>query len=298
MITERDMRTQYSRISGVLERYPEGIHVYETRPQSSTEARLRALQTLRLRLHRLQLARPLRDVRAAVAFIKAQQIVLSTGRSSLPMLAEAIAGRPLAGSWMAHPEVYRIYRILGRIYKHNDVVAAPLILGKETLIHASLAPAVQRIAADEARREEVRKRLPALARRLLQQVESEGHVRMDRWDVPTDRARKARLLLERELMLVSKNLHTERGYHTSIVIPWSRSRFSERFARDATQMTFEEAVDSVLLAAVRSAVVVPEREVRRWLVTGVERVEALVTQEKLERLRIARASWLTIPSHG
>lgn len=230
-----------------------------------------------------------------VAFIAEREIVLSAGRSSLPMLAEAIAGRHLAGSWMAHPEVYRIYRILGRIYKHDDVFAAPLILGKETLIHAPLVPAVQRIAADQTRREQICKQLPPLARRLLDQVESRGQVRMDQWDVSTDQARKARLLLERELLVVSKDLHTERGYHTSVVMPWSRSRIAARFSGQAGLLSYDDAIDSVLLAAVHSAIVVHEREMRRWLVTGGDRVDALLVRGQVERLRVTRASWLTLP---
>lgn len=268
------------------------------RAVDAPKQKLHELQVLRLRRHRLEPSRPLRDLRAVIAFIAERGIVLSTGRSSLPMLAEAIAGRPLRGSWMAHPEAHRIYRILGRIHTHEDVFAAPLILAKETLIHASLAPAVQRMAADQARRARVRRQLPPLARRLLNHVESDGQVRMDRWDASTDQARKARLLLERELMVVSKNLHTEHGYHTSIVMPWSRSRLSERFSEDAQNLNLEQAVDTMLLAAVRSAVVAPEREMRRWLATGADRIAALLAQGRLARLRIAQASWLTIPEHG
>lgn len=47
------------------------------------------------------------------------------------MLAEAIAGRTLVGSWMGSPESHRIYNLLGKLYKRPDVLAVPLILGKE-----------------------------------------------------------------------------------------------------------------------------------------------------------------------
>src|SRR5207249_9607804 len=74
--------------------------------------RVKQLLALRLRLHRLKPSRPIRDARVALAFIKDWRIVLSTGHSSLPSLAEAIAGRQLRGSWMANPEVFGIYKIL------------------------------------------------------------------------------------------------------------------------------------------------------------------------------------------
>lgn len=254
--------------------------------------RIGELQALRLGLHRLEPSRPLRTARAVVSFIKDRGIVLSTGRSSLPMLAEAIAGRPIRGSWMADPEVYRIYRILGRIRKFG-IIAAPLILGKETLLDSSLGPAVARIAQDRERGKEVRRRLPPLARRLLDAVEARGEVRMDRWEASTKVGREARLLLEQELLVISSDLHTERGYHTSIVKPWAVSRIAQRFGKRAARLAYDRVQETLWLAAVRSAIVVPEREARRWFVFGNERLEALIAQEQIERLVMGRTSWLT-----
>jgi len=97
-----------------------------------------------LRLHRLTPSRPIRDVRSAIAFIKDRRILLATGHSSLPCLAEGITGRALVGSWVADSNVYRIYAIVKAILKIPSVVAVPLILGKLTLVDRSLAPAVAR----------------------------------------------------------------------------------------------------------------------------------------------------------
>lgn len=266
----------------------------EEAPDLSPEAlaTLKTLQALRPRLHRLEPSRPLRDARQAAAFVKERRIVMSTGRAGLPLLTEAIAGRPLAGSWMAHPEVRRIYNILGRLAKY-DVVTAPLILGKEAVMDASLGPAVDRIAGERGRRARVRGRLPLLARRLLDQIEAEGRVRMDHWGVATKRARPARLVLERELLVAASGIHTESGYHTAIVVPWRTSKFSQRFAKEAARLTFAEAQDMLLMAAVRSAVIAPEREVRRWFVFGAERIDILLAQGALERLTAAGRTWVT-----
>src|SRR2546427_642783 len=85
----------------------------------TSDRQLESPQALRRRLHRLRPSRPIRDVRSALAFIEERGIVLSTGRSSLPSLAEAIAGRQLRGSWMANPEVFRIYKVLGKVHRSD-----------------------------------------------------------------------------------------------------------------------------------------------------------------------------------
>jgi len=257
--------------------------------------RVKQLLALRLRLHRLKPSRPIRDARVALAFIKDWRIVLSTGHSSLPSLAEAIAGRQLRGSWMANPEVFGIYKILGTVSRSAAVLSAPLVLGKETFLDASLAPAVARIAGDATRRSACSVSLPPLAKRLLTDVEAHGEIRMDRWSASTPRGRKARLALERLLMAVSRDLHTEAGYHTAVVTPWRKSRIAMRFGKAAHRLGFEEAQDQLVLAAVGSAVIAPEREVRRWFVFGAKPIEALVNEGKLRRLSAGRVSWLALP---
>jgi hypothetical protein len=241
----------------------------------------------------------MRTAQAALAFIHERRFVLATGRGSLPTLAEAITGRALAGSWMADREVFRIHAMLKAVTKARSVVAVPLALGKETLLDRSLAPAVVRLAADPARRQLAISRLPLAPRRLLAQVEAEGEVRMDRVSVPTVQGRKARLRLERELLVVSTDLHTERGYHTAVVIPWAASTVARRFARPARRVSSDEAQDLLIRAAIRSAVLAPEREARRWFVFGADRFDRLIARGELQRLVSGRMTWLaTAPVRG
>src|SRR2546426_4067968 len=185
---------------------------------------LESLQALLRRLPRLRPSRPIRDVRSALAFIEERGIVLSTGRSSLPSLAEAIAGGQLRGSWMANPEVFRIYRVLGKVHRSDAVVTAPLILGREALLAVPVGRAVVRIAGDPRRRNAARASLPPLAKRLLADVEAYGEVRMDRWPASTKRGREARLWLERLLLVVSRDLHTEAGDHAPPGTPCRKTR--------------------------------------------------------------------------
>src|SRR5256884_2034537 len=250
---------------------------------------------LRLRLHRLKPSRPIRDARVALAFIKAGRIVLSTGQSSLPSLAEAIAGRQLRGSWMANPEVFGIYKILGTVSRSAAVLSAPLVLGKETFLDASLAPAVARIAGDATRRSACSASLPPLAKRLLTDVEARGEVRMDRWSASTQRGRKARLVLERLLLVTSRGLHTESGYHTAVVTPWRKSRIAMRFGKAAHRLGFEEAQGQLVLAAVGSAGICPEREGPRWVVFCGKPIEELVDEREHRRLRAGGGALLTLP---
>ncbi len=262
--------------------------------------RLRELLALRARLFRLQPSRPLRTVRQAAAFVKERRMVMASGRSSLPSITEAIVGRHIRGSWMGDREVYRIHGITHRL-RSLDLLAAPLILGKETLIDPSLAPAIARVASDTNRRREALRQLSPLARQLLARVETTGRVRMDHWGPPTRQARPARLVLERHLLVTSRDVHTERGYHTNILMPWRASAISKRFA--AGRLTFEDAQDVLLLAAIRSAVIAPEREARRWFTFGTDRIAALLAEGRIQRLTIHGLPWLTfrpgrVPTRG
>jgi hypothetical protein len=74
------------------------------------DERLRQAQAERVRLHRLSPSRPLRDADDAAAFVRERRIVTETGHAGVPVLAHAVAGRELVGSWMASPEVHRIER--------------------------------------------------------------------------------------------------------------------------------------------------------------------------------------------
>src|SRR2546427_4578018 len=148
------------------------------------------------------------------------------------------------------------------------------------------------MAGVQRRRSTARESLPPLAKRLLGDVEAHGEVRMDRWPASTKRGREARLWLERLLLVVSRDLHTESGYHTAVVTPWRKSRIAVRFGKLAKRIRLDEAEDQLILAAVQSAVVAPEREVRRWFVFGARPVDRLMHEGKIERLRSVRRSWL------
>jgi hypothetical protein len=170
---------------------------------------------------------------------------------------------------MAHPEVYAIYDILTAL-EQSELLFAPLIQGKQTALDPSLGPAVQRIALQKGS-------LTPAGRKLLARVEKSGRV-----DAPE---RKARVELERALLIWCEDVHTDRGSHATIARPWSASPFASL----RSTMSLEEAQDELTLAAVRSAGRAPEREARRWF-----RFDAVT--RLLDRGRLRRRGTLIYPA--
>ena len=256
------------------------------------EDRLRAAEEERARLYRLEPSQPLKDADDAAAFVRERRMVTETGHAGVPVLAHTIAGRELVGSWMASPEVYRIYDLLNELAEH-DFCSAPLLDGKVTIFDPSLAPAVQRIATDPVRRAALVAQLPPAAAKLLRRVEREGDVRMDQTGMSTKEGRAARLRLERHLLVVTQGIHTERGSHTTALRPWSESHIARRCQASDGLPDLETGMDLLVETAVRAAVVVAERQARKWFDFAAERIDFLVDAGRIDRLVPApRERWL------
>jgi hypothetical protein len=82
----------------------------------------------------------------AIAFVKANGVVLESGRGSAPSLAEAIAGAPIWGSWWAHPKANTIFLCSRAIRESADVLVCRRVGGKVTYVHRHLWPALVRLA--------------------------------------------------------------------------------------------------------------------------------------------------------
>ena len=215
------------------------------------EDRLRAAEAERGRLHRLDPAQALKDAADAADFVRERRIVTETGHAGVPVLAHTIAGRELVGSWMASPEVYRIYDLLNEL-ADEDVCFAPLLDGKVTIFDPSLAPAVQRIATDPGRRAALIAQLPPTAANLLRRVEAEGE--------PLEHVTRRRRV---------------QGQSTD-GLP-----------------DLEASMDLLVETALRAAVVVSERDARRWFDFAAHRIDILIEAGRIERLTPApRERWL------
>jgi hypothetical protein len=58
----------------------------------------------------------------AIAFVKADGVVLESARGPVANLAEAIAGAPIRGSWWAHRKASTIFQCSRAIRGSADVV--------------------------------------------------------------------------------------------------------------------------------------------------------------------------------
>jgi hypothetical protein len=84
-------------------------------------------------------------IREALAFVKANGIVLESGRGPAPSLAELIAGEPIRGSWWGHRKAPQIFRCSRAIRDSKDVLVCRLLGGKVTYVHRRLWPALVRL---------------------------------------------------------------------------------------------------------------------------------------------------------
>src|SRR6266478_4961789 len=82
----------------------------------------------------------------AIAFVKANGVVLESGRGAVPSLAEAIAGAPIRGSWWAHPKANTIFLCSRAVRQSADVLVCRLVGGKVTYVHRRLWSALARLA--------------------------------------------------------------------------------------------------------------------------------------------------------
>jgi hypothetical protein len=218
---------------------------------------------------------------------------MKTGKCSLTVMVEAIAGKEIRGSWMADPSVHTVYEVLAPLVSTTGVFDLPLVQGKSVLTFRHLGPAIQRIASDLGRRAAVRETLPELAAWLLTEVERKRVIDMEDLSAPARESRKARRLLERMLLVTSELVHTVRGYHTAVVRPWEDSPLAKASKQAAEHLTLQSAQEELLEACLHSAVLAPEREVRGWLPFAPVALRAMEHSGKLARLRADKV-WFTL----
>jgi hypothetical protein len=111
---------------------------------------------------------PISSTRQAIAFLRRHGLVLESARGPVPVLAEAIAGGPIRGSWWSHPRNRLIFRITRAVRDSKQVLVCRAVRGKVTFVHRRLWPALVRLAA--------RFPEPALARIAEQHAASGRHV--------------------------------------------------------------------------------------------------------------------------
>jgi hypothetical protein len=81
----------------------------------------------------------------AVAFVKANGVVLESAHGPVPNLAERIAGERIRGSWWRHPKAREIFRCSRAVRDSNEVLVCRLVEGKVTYVHRRLWPTLLKL---------------------------------------------------------------------------------------------------------------------------------------------------------
>jgi hypothetical protein len=140
--------------------------------------------------------------------------------AKFPSATACIAGGPIRGSWWGHAKGKLIFETLTRM--EGDIASAKLVLGKETLIHRRLWPAL--VAAAESGQGWQTLGLRADAKQLLRRVRAGRPVRTDGASAARDRTtRKLAVVatdLERRLLARSYTEHTPSGRHVRFLETW------------------------------------------------------------------------------
>ena len=175
-----------------------------------------------------------------LAKLKELGLLLQTD-ANLPNVCALVAGKPVRGSWWAHPRSHEIFRVNGELAEHPDVLVSKLISGKITYLHRPLWAAV--MAIGRARESWQIERLSRDARNLLGAV--------DRKPVQTDRRwRKPASELETNLLVYSEQFHTAAGSHARRLESWDRWSSRTGYIREPitlirAKLALEEVVASL-----------------------------------------------------
>jgi len=159
-----------------------------------------------------------------------------------------VVGRPIKGGWWGHPSGGAIYAESNRLADRPDVVIVKLLSGKVTFVGKELWPHL--LAIGRAREAWQLKGLTGEALALLDLVRRKGMVRTD--DPAVHRAVNPKkpapvaLELERRLLVLGVQVHTESGAHAKTLEAWDhwagRKRLSGRLAVARAKAALEDRV--------------------------------------------------------
>jgi hypothetical protein len=178
------------------------------------------------------------DALAVLERAGAMSIVPTT--RAIPSLVVGIVGAPIRGSWWAHAEGKRIFRIASELEDSERVLTAKLVEDKVVMLARSHWPALYRVILDRAWRAPRVAALGTEAKALLAQVEKA--------DVH-GAAPKPRRALEAALLVHARSEHTPSGAHESILTSWKRwcppdvARAAKALSRKAAEDELARVLD-------------------------------------------------------
>jgi hypothetical protein len=226
--------------------------------------------TARAVRHRLTPSSALLDVDDAASFLAQMGLLMQAPHPFLPSLFGAAQGKPAKpgaggfGQWPAHA-----WSWAGELAAREDVVLTKVILGKRTLVHRALWPAL-----DAAVRVQASRTWPTDAEAILRVLKQHEVVRTDELRVLVDlddqlakkRYDKAMSLLEWSGVLLCRPALLDKHKHVSFAELWTH-KFPNPLG-DAP------GLGHFVAAAVRASGAVAALEVSRWFAWPRAEVDA------------------------
>ncbi len=114
-----------------------------------------------------------------------------------------------------------IFKVNERLDDHPDVVIAKLLAGKVTFVHRQFWPALFAVATSKEPWQ--MRNLPDAAQKVLKFVTKAATVRSDELKIGTigrKELNESVRILERRLLIHSKQVHTESGAHAKVLESW------------------------------------------------------------------------------
>ena len=143
-----------------------------------------------------------------------------------------MVGHPIKGGWWGHPSGGAIYAESNRLADRADVVIVKLLSGKVTFVSKRLWPHL--LAIGHAREPWQLVGLTSQALALLHLVRRNGTVRTDdpavRRAVNPKQPAQIALGLERRLLVLGTQVHTESGTHAKALESWEHWARRRRLA--------------------------------------------------------------------
>jgi hypothetical protein len=167
----------------------------------------------------------------AVDALKRHGLLLESD-PNLPSVVSLVIGRPIKGGWWGHPSGGAIYAEANRLADRPDVLLVKLLGGKVTFVARELWPHLLTIG--RSREPWQLEGLAGEALALLDLVRRNGIVRTDdpavRRAVNPKKPAQVALELERRLLVLGMQVHTQTGAHAKTLEAWDHWARRKRLA--------------------------------------------------------------------
>ena len=163
-------------------------------------------------------------------------------------MVSLVVGHPIKGGWWGHPSGSTIFAESNRLADRADVVVVKLLNGKVTFVSKRLWPHL--LAIGRAHEPWQLEGLTGEALALLDLVRRKGTIRTDdpavRRAVNPEKPAQVALTLERRLLVLGMQVHTESGTHAKTLESWDhwaqRRRLAARLPVPQAKAALEDRV--------------------------------------------------------